>query len=246
MAYRKYYRGKKYYRRRTLSTRSIYSRRSSKSQANQIYALNKKVNAIARANRPDTHILSNGPISQEFTNSSLATIHKSYSSGLTPTGNYCRLLDFKISGTFEYGDNKESFPGIEVPRAGTIRLVVWQSLASKASGNVQNMTDLIEISNSGASYELNTMRPFKDGVTAFVKILYDRTYTVSDQYPVKPFKVHLKNLMPMRMQTGDSGPRGAIYFGFVTSGLHWVNTSYNEHITCNFITKIAYNDDQVA
>lgn len=240
---RKYYRGKKYYRRRTLSTRSIYSRRSSKSQANQIYALNKKVNAIARANRPDTHIMSNGPISQEFTNSSLATSHKSYSTGLTPTGTYCRLLDFSIAGTFEYGDNKESYPGIEVPRAGTIRLVVWQSLASKASGNVQNMTDLIEISNSGAGYELNTMRPFKDGVTAFVKIIYDRTYTVSSEYPVRPFKVHLKNLMPMRMQIGDQGPRGAVYFGFVTSGLHWVNTGYNEHITCNFISKIAYNDD---
>lgn len=239
---RKYFR-RKYYRRRTLSTRNIYSKRNAKSQANQIYTLNKKVNAIARANRPDTHILTNGPISQEFTNSSLATIHKSYSSGLTPNGNYCRLLSFKISGTFEYGDNKESFPGIEVPRAGTIRLVIWQSLASKSSGNVQNLPDLIDISNSGASYELNTMRPFKDGVSAFVKILYDRTYTVSDQYPVRPFKVQLNKLMPMRLQTGDSGPRGAIYFGFVTSGLHWVNTSYNEHITCNFITKVAYNDD---
>nr|QRV62019.1 putative capsid [ssDNA virus sp.] len=239
---RRYFR-RKYYKRRTLSTRNIYSKRNAKSQANQIYTLNKKVNAIARANRPDTHILTNGPISQEFTNSSLATIHKSYSSGLTPNGNYCRLLSFKISGTFEYGDNKESFPGIEVPRAGTIRLVIWQSLASKSSGNVQNMTDLIDVSNSGASYELNTMRPFKDGVSAFVKILYDRTYTVSDQYPVKPFKVQLNKLMPMRMQTGDAGPRGAIYFGFVTSGLHWVNTSYNEHITCNFITKVAYNDD---
>lgn len=239
---RKYFR-RKYYRRRTLSTRNIYNKRSSKSQANQIYSLNKKVNAIARANRPDTHILTSNPVSQEFTNSSLATIHKSFSSGLTPTGNYCRLLDFKISGTFEYGDNKESFPGIEVPRAGTIRLVIWQSLSSKASSTVQSMENLIEISNSGSSYELNTMRPFKDGVTGYVKILYDRTYNVSNQYPVRPFKVHIKNLMPMRLETGDNKPRGEIYYGFVTSGLHWVNTSYNEHITCNFITKIAYNDD---
>lgn len=243
MAYRRYRRGKKYFRRRTLSTRSIYNKRSSKSQANQIYALNKKVNAIARANRPDTHILTSDPITQEFTNSSLATVHKSYSSGLTPNGNYCRLLSFKISGTFEYGDNKEAFPGIEVPRAGTIRLVIWQSLASKASANVQSMIDLIEISNTGSGYELNTMRPFKDGVSSYVKILYDKTYTVSSEYPVRPFKVQLNKLMPMKMQTGDKGPRGAVYFGFVTSGLHYAAASYNEHITCNFISKIAYNDD---
>lgn len=243
MAYRRYYRGKKYFRRRTLSTRSIYNKRSSKSQANQIYALNKKVNAIARRNRPDTHILTNGPISQEFTNSSLATVHKSYSSGLTPTGNYCRLLDFTISGTFEYGDNKESFPGIEVPRAGTIRLVIWQSLASKASGSTQSMESLIDISTTGAGYELNTMRPFKDGVSGFVRILYDKTYTVSSEYPVRPFKVSVKKLMPMRLETGDQKPRGEVYFGFVTSGLHWASASYSEHITCNFVTKIAYNDD---
>ena len=125
MAYRKYYRGKKYYRRRTLSTRNIYNKRSSKSQANQIYALNKKVNAIARRNRPDTHIMTNGPISHQFTNETLASVHKSYASGLSPNGNYCRLFDFIISGTFEYGDNKEAFPGIEVPCVGTIRLVIW-------------------------------------------------------------------------------------------------------------------------
>lgn len=238
------YRRRRYFRRRrTLSTRSIYNKRSSKSQANQIYALNKKVNAIARANRPDTHIMANGPISQEFTNSSLASIHKSYSSGLSPNGTYCRLLDFSIAGTFEYGDNKESVPGIEVPRAGTIRLVIWQSLSSKASSSVQSMDNLIEISNTGAGYELNTMRPFKDGVTAYVKILYDKTFTVSDQYPVRPFKVHIKNLMPMRIEQGDAKPRGEVYYGFVTSGLHYAAASYNEHITCNFITKIAYNDD---
>lgn len=239
---RKYFR-RKYYRRRTLSTRNIYNKRSSKSQANQIYSLNKKVNAIARANRPDTHILKSDPVTQEFTNSSLATIHKSFASGLTPTGTYARLLDFKISGTFEYGDNKEAFPGIEVPRAGTIRLVIWQSLSSKASGSVQSIENLIDVSNTGAGYELNTMRSFKDGVTAYVKILYDRTYTVSSQYPVRPFKVQLKKLMPLRIETGDSAPRGQIYFGFVTSGLHWASASYNEHITCNFVTKIAYNDD---
>lgn len=238
---RRYLRRK--YRRRTLSTRNIYNKRSSKSQANQIYSLNKKVNAIARANRPDTHILINDPVTQEFTNSSLATVHKSYSSGLTPTGNYARLLTFKISGTFEYGDNKESFPGIEVPRAGTIRLVIWQSLASKSSGTVQSIENLIDVSNTGAGYELNTMRPFKEGVTAYVKILYNKVYSVSAEKPIRPFKVRINKLMPMRLETGDSKPRGEIYFGFVTSGLHWASASYSEHITCNFITKLAYNDD---
>lgn len=237
------YRGRKYFRRRTLSTRNIYNKRSSKSQANQIYALNRKVNAIAKANRPDTHIMTNGPISQEFTNSTLATVHKSYASGLSPNGTYCRLLSFTITGTFEYGDNKESFPGIEVPRAGTIRLVIWQSLSSKASGTIPAMSNLIDISNTGAGYELNTMRPFKDGITSYAKILYDKTYTVSDQYPVRPFKVNIKNLMPMRLETGDDTPRGELYYGFVTSGLHYGSASYSEHITCNFITKIAYNDD---
>lgn len=243
MAYRKYYRGRKYYRRRTLSTRSIYNRRSAKSQANQIYALNKKVNAIARANRPETHILTNGPISKQFTNSALASTYESYASGLTPTGNYCRLLDFSISGTFEYADNQQAYPGVDVPRAGSIRLVIWQSLQTKASSAVQEISNLIDVSNVGAGYELNTMRPFRDGVTSYVKILYDKTYVVSNQIPVRPFKVRLNKLMPMRIETGDSKPQGEVYYGFVTSGLHYGSSAYSEYITCNFITKIAYNDD---
>lgn len=234
---------KKYYRRRTLSTRNIYDKRSAKSQANQIYSLNKKVNAIARANRPETHILVNGPFTHEFTNSSLATIHRTFGTGFTPTGNYARLLNFTISGTFEYGDNKESFPGIEVPRAGTIRLIIYQALASKIGATMPTVDNLVDISNSGAGYELNTMRPLKEGVTSYVKILYDKTYTVSNNFPVRPFKVRVNNLLPVRLETGDETPRGALFFGFVTSGLHWVNTSYNEHITCNFVTKLAYNDD---
>lgn len=217
--YRRYRRGKKYFRRRrTLSTRNIYNKRSSKSQAIQIHALNKKVNAIARRNRPDTHLAVSDPVSRQFTNESLATVSQSYSSGLLPTGQYCRLLDFTISGTFEYGDNKEAYPGVEVPRAGSIRLVIWQSLASKEASAVQKISSLIDVSGTGAGYELNTMRPFKEGVTAYVKILYDRTYTVSDQYPVRPFRVHIKNLLPMRLEVGDSQPRGQVYYGFVTSG----------------------------
>lgn len=242
--YRRYRRGKKYFRRRrTLSTRNIYNKRSSKAQATQIHALNKKVNAIARRNRPDTHIAVSDPVSVQFSNETLAKVSQSYGSGLTPTGNYCRLLDFTISGIFEYSDNKEAYPAVDVPRAGSIRLIVWQSLASKSSSNVQKISDLIDVSGTGAGYELNTMRPFKDGVSGFVKILYDRTYTVSDQYPVRPFKVRLNRLMPMRMQTGDQGPRGQIYYGFTTSGLHYGSAAYSEYITCNFITKIAFNDD---
>lgn len=243
MAYRRYRRGKKYFRRRTLSTRSIYNKRNSKSQANQIYALNKKVNAIARANRPDTYLMTNGPISQQFTNETLASVSKSYGSGLTPHGTYCRLLDFTITGTFEYADNKEAYPGVDVPRAGTIRLVIWQSLTSKASASVQQIGNLIELAGTGAGYELNTTRPFKPGITANVKILYDKTYVVSNQMPVRQFKAHIKNLLPMRMEPGDLKPQGELYYGFVTSGLHYGSAAYSEYITCNFIAKLAYNDD---
>lgn len=243
MAYRRYRRGKKYFRRRTLSTRSIYNRRSSKAQANQIYALNKKVNAIARANRPDTYLMVNGPITQQFSNETLASVSKSYGSGLTPHGTYARLLDFTIAGTFEYADNKEAYPGVDVPRAGTIRLVIWQSLSSKASNSVQQIGNLLEISGTGAGYELNTMRPFKPGVTSYVNILYDRTYTVSAANPVRQFKARVKKLAPMRIEAGDQKPQGEVYYGFVTSGLHYGSAAYSEYITCNFIAKLAYNDD---
>lgn len=242
--YRRYRRGKKYFRRRrTLSTRNIFNRRTSKAQANQIHALNKKVNAIARRNRPDTHIAVSDPVSHQFTNATLSSVSVSFSSGLTPTGHYLRLLDFTISGTFEYADNKEQYPAVDIPRAGSIRLVIWQSLQTKESSAVQKITNLIDVQGSGAGYELNTMRPFKQGVTSYVKILYDKTYTVSDQYPVRPFKVRLNKLMPMRIEEGDSKPQGEIYYGFVTSGLHYGSAAYSESITCNFITKIAFNDD---
>lgn len=52
--YRRYKRySKKRYYKKTLKKSSIFGRKSAKSQAKQIYALNKKVNYLAKANKPE-------------------------------------------------------------------------------------------------------------------------------------------------------------------------------------------------
>lgn len=233
---------RRYRRSRALSSRTIYSRTGSKSQAKQIAALRNRVNYVSRSLRKELRIFDDSNISQSFTNSSLSsTYHTWYMGHSFMTGVWTNLKNFSLRGVIEYGNNIAAFPGTSDTQSGSVRIIIYQTLQSKNTNTP--VSDLIDIANTGAGYELNTMRPFQPGVTAFAKIVYNRVYNVSVQRPQVMVNISLKKLLNMHIEPPDDYPRGMICVGIVTSGLHFVMSDYIEQITVNLHPRIVYTED---
>lgn len=252
MVYGKYARSRRYIRRRNsaLSTRKIFNKRSSKAQAKQIYALRKRVSAIARANRPETYI-KYSTHQYVFNNSALTNTNWGIACSIPKAslnGNVGRMLNFIFKGNFEYADNYALNPAVDHQRTCSVRIIIMQS---KIPNNGYSSTDYLELGTSGVDYELNAYKPFKSGTSSKFKILCDKTYTLSDQHPIQPFTVNLKRIGNMvyemnTIQDEDSTvlntqPKGSLHIQVITSGLHWDST-YSQQITMNSFIKYAYTD----
>lgn len=227
--------------RRNLSNRSIFGKTGSKSQARQIASLRNRIGRLAKITRKEIRN-SQETYNRTFTNSVLSSVYDTFT--LTDNfmqGQWTKLRGLSINGILEYGDNREAYPGVDFTRSGSVRILVYQNLQSRNSDNA--VTSVLDISNTGTDYELNTTRPLKDGVSAFVKILYDRTYTLSDQQPQRRVKINLKRLLNLHKETNDSQARGVITIGIITSGLHWTSGGYTEQITASLVAKQVYTED---
>lgn len=239
--------GKRYRRyggrrgRRVLSNRNVYGKTSAKSQARQIAALRSRVNRVFRNTRKEIRNYQE-TFTQTFTNSSISSVYDTFS--LTDefmSGQWTRLRGLSINGILEYGDNREAYPGVDITRSGSVRIIVYQTLQSRnAETGVQS---LVEIGSVGDDYELNTTRPLKDGVSSFVKILADRVYTLSNQVPQKRVHISLRRLLNLHKETTDNYARGSISIGVITSGLHWTSGGYTEQIKATLIAKQVYTED---
>lgn len=241
MAYGRYRRRGYRRSRRALSNRTIFSKKGAKSQAKQIASLRNRINRVYKATRKEIRN-SQETYNKTFTNSALSSVYDTFA--LTDdfmSGQWTKLRGLSINGILEYGDNRAEYPGVDFTRSGSVRLIVYQNIQSKNTGS--GVDYIANIANTGVDYELNTTRPLKDGVSAFVKILYDRTYTLSDQVPQRRVKIYLKRLLNLHKETGDVNARGKISVGIITSGLHWASGGYTEQITASLVAKQVYTED---
>lgn len=240
--YGKYNRRRNYRRsRRHLSNRNIFGKTSAKAQAKQIASLRNTVGKIAKLNRKEIHNYQE-TYKHTFSNSALSFVYDTfYLASTFMQGQWTKLRGLSINGILEYGDNYNAYPNNDITRSGSVRIIVYQHLQSRASTTPINY--LANISDTGTDYELNTTRPLKDGVTAFAKILVDRTYTLSAQQPQKRVNINLRRLINLHKETEDAVPRGSISIGIITSGLHWTSGGYAEQITASLIAKQVYTED---
>lgn len=227
--------------RRYLSNRYIYGKTSSKAQAKQIASLRNTVGKLAKLNRKEIHNIQE-TYNHTFTNSALSSVYDTFFLSTSyMEGQWTKLRGLSINGILEYGDNYNAYPNTDVTRSGSVRIVVYQHLQSRSSTTA--ISYLANISNTGTDYELNTTRPLKDGVTAFARILCDKTYTLSDQQPQKRVNIYIRKLLALHKESDDNVPRGSISVGIITSGLHWTTGGYNEHITASLIFKQVFTED---
>lgn len=227
--------------RRYLSNRNVFGKTSAKAQAKQIASLRNTVGKLAKLNRKEIRNVQE-TYKHTFNNSALSSVYDTLH--LTTNymqGQWTKLRGLSINGILEYGDNYNAYPNNDVTRSGSVRIVVYQQLQSRSS--TTGVQYLSNISNTGTDYELNTTRPLKDGVTAFAKILVDKTYTLSDQQPQKRVNINIRRLLSLHKESEDNVPRGTIAIGIITAGLHWTSGGYSEQITTSLIAKQVYTED---
>lgn len=246
------YRRRGYRRARRASKRWRYGRlirnRSSIAQAGQIKALSSRINRVYKKLKPDTNVYYTDSFTKVFDNSVSSNTY--FSSDLTAdrfksqlgqafelvAGDTRRLYNVRFYGNFEYMDNYVVQPQVDHQRTCMARIIIAQRI--QGSANKAVVTDIAKIESSGAGYELNCLKPLKDNVTDYVKILYDKVYTFSDQRPIRTFNINLRKVLPWRGSSGDAYHYGSFVFIVITAGLHW-DTTYTQELKFNYGVKLA-------
>ena len=240
--YRSYRRtGKRYARSQNsrFSRYNTYRYRSSKAQASQIYALNRKVQKIQRLTRPET-LIRHGTLTDISTGGGyvfdltpLIPRTEDSSTGVTTgdfEGNFARLNSLTY-----YGNAVLSSPSASSePRQ--FRVVIVQTKATRPSDLEAN--DILRTETNDGAIIING--PLSDGAGRVAKILSDKKYTVSFQNPIVNIKTKLKYLRNYYLdpQNTEAVPKGKIYV-FVYLG---PSSSGNTIVTINHGYKLAYTD----
>ena len=153
---RRFYKNRRTYRRnsRTLSTRNIFNNKSSRAQASQLYRLNRKVNNIYRACKPELKIIETQPQSFNMTSYSVnyddpANLIPIFSSPQNPSrvmsismpdngdgdneliGNVCNLRDMTVFLNVNYELIKDTrlntISNLAFPDSTFVRFVFFMS-----------------------------------------------------------------------------------------------------------------------
>lgn len=231
---------------RALSTRRIFSRTSAKSQASQIYALRRSMQAIAAACRPETKVAIGTPDTFTMTNSSVGDTYKVHELFLPSTGvqDFGRLGDainvkngqFAIS--LEYFNNSATGYHAGESAGCPIRfLVLCDKVPSQAAPALSDI--LSESGMTGASYSLRAISPLKRGVTEDIRVLYDRVINVTTTSNQKNFQINLHNIGEIRWD--KDGNSKHVWLFVIPSGLHF-DTDFTETIQYSLVSKCAFTD----
>lgn len=231
------YRRRRYYKRRsrTLRKGNIFSRRSAKSQAKQIYALKKRVSAIQRRTAPEiiTQIREISPVS--FTQNTIGQIMFPTEASIERAGifpvvahtgnpvtgsaaginNFQRSIALKIYGriNFSYTQNVDhsQYPA-------WLRLVICQT--AKARAAEVSTADVFTPGLNGTSYFSAVMGPLQPGLARTCRVLRDKRYKLDSQHPAYSIRFSIKRLYNFYEDTVSSSdsssssnayPAGSVY-----------------------------------
>lgn len=247
MAYgKRRYNRRRYGRRKVLSTRNIFNNKSSRSQASQIYRLNRRVSALSKATRPEVKVKYQPAERFKFTSDQLTNTYKSFflfapgqsTDGSGRIGDVINIKNAQLNFMFEYYNNTETgFHDTE--SSGTpIRIIIGQHKTS-VSQTVPHITSVLqETGGSGAAYTNMALSPLKDNITDDYNILYDKTYTITS---MRNQLVKRINIKPKNYRFTGAAVYNGIWLYVIAPGLHY-DENFQETLQCVFSSKIAYTD----
>lgn len=233
--------------RKNLSTKRIFSKRSSLSQARQIYALKRKVSAMNRRLRPEVKTLYHNAESFTLSSDQIGNTFKSWVIDMPPQGtgeserigDLISLKNIQLNFTFEYYNNSSTGYHDSESSGAPLRIIVGQF---KSAGNYQSPPSingvLEEYGGSGAAYTNQVLSPLRKSQTEFSRILLDKRFvmTTSRNQRIMRLNVRPKNY---RINSNDSVNK--VWIMIISSGLHYDN-DFTERFACTLSYKMAYTD----
>lgn len=235
-------------RRRTLSSYRIATRTSARSQARQIYALNRKINMIQRRTKPEimtwTQALAGTPVwSNTGALSWVANIGPEQNTENEIQGHFARLLSLNLYAAINYTTLTETSQPV------IFRCVVVQTMATRQSA--PTIGDVIEGVDTQTSISSRLARqgifgPLAQGLARSFRVLNDRKYYLSYQRPFVSVKITRKRLLSWWSDPNGNEPvpKGEIYViivGYV-SGTSESTTGLTQPFTITAQSKLAYTD----
>lgn len=249
MPYGKYWRSRKNYKKRyyRFSRFNLYRKRSAKAQSTQIYKLNKKVNKMRRDLSPDIARVESTD-AYYFNNNAGAAVHQMFHltapvvAKFDSDTNKINFRGGKLYGQIRYADTANTHADAEHNHSASVRFIVYQLKVERNNFSFA-ATELINYSSSGADYNLNTVRPLREGVGAFVDVVHDYTINLTDDAELKNFKFNLPSATFRRLSNSNNAFAGEYGLMVVTAGLKW-DINFDQVISINQGVSLYYNDDQ--
>lgn len=222
------------YRRRTLSSYSIATRTGARSQAKQIYALNRRITAIQRMTKPEimTYNQSFSGTNSSATDGVYAYVARQIPSNID--GDFARLLSTTWYITANYNTMSEDVQPV------TFRVVLLQLRSTRGTD-----VDRSDIFNSNvnvssltqAQAKSDVFGPLATGLSGICRVIADRKIYLSYQRPQAFTRIISKRLLNYRLgDSSESVPKGQIIC-YITG---WSPASLDVSVTLN--SKLAYTD----
>lgn len=257
--YRRYNRrGSRSFRRRNsrLSTSKVLTRKSATSQARQILALNRKINNVYRATRPEIKIFTSITRQCTFTNGVTSSTYQSYilkapeSNGTNDyqfIGNQLRVKDITFYINCEYnitGNNETSEPSFhlgEASHAGLRFIVIRPKSSISSSSGTPSLSQVLTYNaSSGNDYDLRMISPFAVEFSNNYRLLADVKIPLDVNTPEKSRRVKVRGFtLRFNGESANNATYPIVYV--VTSGLH-ADANFTDQIQCTWAYKIAYTD----
>ena len=261
------------YKRSKLTKSNILANRSAKSQSKQIAALSRKVNILAKANKPEFRSIWI-KYNHEFTNSSLNS--NWYGMGLHPwlssyagddqggsgamnlEGNYCRSKGLAVKLVSQYNEFQNAEIGTSTitatePRdiCAGYRIVIIQEKQATTPGESSQLysSSIFSTDSSTSSDEYNLTCPMIPGVTTKYKILYCKSFTVNTYRPTRYHNIYIpaKRMLNFTKQIKPDGTESSTCKGKI-----WVcvftaglhyDMTYGSKIILKGSAKLAFTDN---
>lgn len=250
-------------KRKTLTKGAIYSRTSAKSQARQIHALNRKIRTVYKNCMPDLETATCWA-PKLFSNQS-AGINSTYMyaqinpgaqmfdkqdgtiQGLQiprPEGNLAKIFGgyLKVSAIYSNNYYQQNDAG-NCNRYATVRiLALFRRAAFNTNpANTDPSSYISDYSASGIDYQMNHLRPLRQGIANECKILYDSYKTIDEYKPKCEFKIKIPRFNQSWMEN-DNYPKKTLQIYIMVDGLTMdaVHSSYVANVEVNALWKVNY------
>ncbi|UPW41738.1 capsid protein [Peromfec virus RodF5_42] len=249
------YRNRRYRKRynRRLSKSNILLNKGSRSQAKQILALNRKVNRVYRATKPEIKFAITSPIQHQYTSAALSSVYTRHimplpspqsSTDTGMDGDKCSMKSFVIRGYAEYYNSSDTGYHNSESAGCIIRIIAVQP--KQANFNVADitLTDLLQdYGDSSTGYTALSYSPFKRGTTTNYRILmdYKTKLTTNNNQKLLSLNVPLGRYRDLRYNVSQQNWANVVIYFVAVSGLHY-DSNFTEYVTITHTPKMVYTD----